>query len=43
MDKAMYEFKMDKHFLLTITRHEVETEASDEVEEEKEIKEKEEA
>lgn len=43
LDKAMYEFKMDKHFLLTITRHEVETEATDEVEEDKEVKEKEEA
>ena len=26
MEEAMYEFKMDKHFLLTVTRHEVETE-----------------
>ena len=25
MDEAMYAFKMDKHFKLTVTRHEIET------------------
>ncbi|WP_436515204.1 hypothetical protein [Ekhidna sp. To15] len=29
MEEAMYEFKMDKQFMLTVTRHEVETAAED--------------
>lgn len=44
MEEAMYEFKMDKQFKLTVTRHEVETaeETSEEAQPESEVKEAEE-
>ncbi|MEQ8905730.1 hypothetical protein [Ekhidna sp.] len=35
LEEAMYEFKMDKHFKLTVTRHEVES-ATEETEESQE-------
>ncbi|MEP1034841.1 hypothetical protein [Ekhidna sp.] len=44
MEEAMYEFKMDKQFKLTVTRHAIETaeEASEEAQPESEVKEVEE-